>query len=156
MRRKEREVAEAGRMDAIIRACDCLRLGFADGGAPYIVPMNFGYARKEGVPTFYFHCAREGRKLDLLSACPRVGFELDTGHHLQVHEEACGFTFHYQSVIGSGDIALVEDAAEKREALQQIMAQCTGRADWTFPDPAVERVAVLRLRVAEMTGKESG
>ena len=32
MRRHDREITDAAQIDAVIRACDCCRLGFADGG----------------------------------------------------------------------------------------------------------------------------
>lgn len=48
MRRKDREVTELEAVKEIIRQCDVLRLGLADGDYPYIVPMNFGWEEKEG------------------------------------------------------------------------------------------------------------
>lgn len=42
MRRKDREVTELEAVKEIIRQCDVLRLGLADGDYPHIVPMNFG------------------------------------------------------------------------------------------------------------------
>lgn len=48
MRRKDREVTELETVKEIIRQCDVLRLGLADGDYPYIVPMNFGWEEKEG------------------------------------------------------------------------------------------------------------
>ena len=46
MRRKDREVTELEAVMEIIRQCDVLRLGLADGDYPYIVPMNFGWEEK--------------------------------------------------------------------------------------------------------------
>ena len=84
MRRKDREVTDPQRIEEIISACHCCRLGFCDGGKPYIVPLNFGFFRREdGGYTFYFHSAREGRKLDLIRQTGWAGFELDTGY--QIH-----------------------------------------------------------------------
>lgn len=48
MRRKDREVTELEAVMEIIRQCDVLRLGLADGDYPYIVPMNFGWEEKGG------------------------------------------------------------------------------------------------------------
>ena len=61
MRRKDREITDSARIDAVIRGCDCCRLGFCDAGEVYILPLNFGYENREGKRTFYFHSAREGR-----------------------------------------------------------------------------------------------
>jgi len=46
MRRADREVKDEKRIDEIIRACDCCRLGFIDGDSVYIVPLNFGLPKK--------------------------------------------------------------------------------------------------------------
>ena len=64
MRRKDREVTELEAVKEIIRQCDVLRLGLADGDYPYIVPMNFGWEEKEGRLYFYLHGAAEGRKAE--------------------------------------------------------------------------------------------
>lgn len=46
-------------------------------GAPYVVPMNYGFAlAPDGRLTLYLHCAAEGRKLDLLRRDARVGFAI--------------------------------------------------------------------------------
>ena len=66
MRRKEREVVDAAKIEEIIDKCDTCRLGMQDKGGPYIVPMSFGYARVDGVYELYFHSALEGRKIALL------------------------------------------------------------------------------------------
>ena len=82
MRRKDREITDPAKMEDVVRRCVCCRIGFCDQGEVYIVPLNFGYEKKDGVYTFYFHGAREGRKIDLMQASPRVGFEMDTGYAL--------------------------------------------------------------------------
>lgn len=66
MRRKDREVTDNCEINKIINSCQIIRLAFADGVAPYIVPLNFGFEEKDGKRTFYFHGAKEGRKLDLI------------------------------------------------------------------------------------------
>jgi hypothetical protein len=154
MRRKDREVTDPRRIDGIIGACDCIRLGIATNGAPYVVPMNFGYTRMGEQAVFYLHCAREGRKLDLLRQNPCVGFTLDTNHLVHTDEAGCAFSFRFQSVIGTGDVFFVTDVGEKKDALRRIVAQYSARDDWTFTDAQTESVTVLRLRVAEMTCKE--
>ena len=39
--------------------------------SPYVVPLNFGYDWEDKL-VFYFHCAHEGYKLDLLHKNPHV------------------------------------------------------------------------------------
>ena len=65
MRRKDLAVTDPAKIDAIIQGCDCIRLAFADGTHPYIVPLSFGYVREGDTAKFYFHGATNGRKVDL-------------------------------------------------------------------------------------------
>lgn len=154
MRRKDREITDAARIDAIIRRCDCCRIGLVDAGRAYIVPLSFGYRREDGHAVFYFHSAREGRKVDLIRQSGAVSFELDTDHRLHPHALACAHSLHFQSVMGTGVISFVEEPGAKQAALEIIMAQLTGRDGWTFDEGAVSATAILRLVADEMTCKE--
>ena len=75
MRRKDLAVTDPAKIDAIIQGCDCIRLAFADGTHPYIVPLSFGYVREGDTAKFYFHGAANGRKVDLSRKLAYAGFE---------------------------------------------------------------------------------
>ncbi len=154
MRRSDRAVTDPQKIDTVIQSCDCCRLAFATGGAPYIVPLNFGFAWEDGVRVFYFHSATEGRKLELLRENPVVGFELDANHHLNAGDTGCQYSYRFQSVIGTGRAALVEDAEGKRRALTLLLTHYAGREDWTFPTAALEQVVVWRMEVLTLSCKE--
>lgn len=154
MRRKDREVMEEEKINQIISDCSCCRLGFYDDGEIYIVPLSFGYAAENGRRTFYFHGAKEGRKIDLIAASPSVGFELDTNYSLQEGKTACQHSARFQSVIGTGQVGFVEDRTEKRAALQTIMLHNTGKGSWDFPDAMLDAVRVFKLEVKSLSCKE--
>lgn len=154
MRRKDRAVQDPAQMDRIIRSCDCCRLALSTPAAPYIVPLNFGYCRRPEGPVFYFHSAPEGRKVELICANGQAGFELDTNHLLHSGETACAHSFRFQSVVGWGAIAPVQDPEEKREGLRQILLQHTGKGDWQIENQQLNQVAVFRLQVKEMCCKQ--
>lgn len=154
MRRKDREVSDAGKIRDIVAACHYCRLGFYDQGEIYIVPMNFGYLEEEDRRTFYFHGAKAGRRADLVQQRPRVGFEMDRGYELIVGEEPCQYSAKFQSIVGTGEIHPVEDSLEKKRALQLIMAHNTGKSDWDFKDSMLESVLVFKLEVEKMSCKE--
>ena len=109
MRRSDREVTDPKQIRDIIDHCTCCRLGFWDGQEVYILPLNFGYEEADGKRVFYFHSAKEGRKIDLIAKAPRVGFELDTNYKLNEAETACGHSARFQSVIGTGVLRLLSD-----------------------------------------------
>lgn len=149
MRRKDREITDPQQIAAVIAEAKVCRLAFNTGAAPYIVPLSYGY--EDG--TFYFHCAREGRKLELLARDPSAGFEIDGEYAVYGAEIACRYAAHFVSIIGTGTAAVEEDREKKRHALECIMRQQTGKSCWSFPDERVDAVAVIVLRVTEMSGK---
>ncbi|MGI6711821.1 MAG: pyridoxamine 5'-phosphate oxidase family protein [Bacillota bacterium] len=154
MRRKDLAVNDPTRIDEIILSCDCCRLAFADGTHPYIVPLSFGYERKDEMQVFYFHGASVGRKVDLIRRLGYAGFELDGGGIVNPNEKACDFSVRYQSIVGEGEITELTDAMEKTQALQVIMKRYSGRGDWEFPEAVLAKTGVFRLVVKEICARE--
>lgn len=152
MRRHDRELTERGELEAILRTADVCRLAFSTGGAPYIVPMNFGY-RWDGRLVLFFHCASEGRKLELMKANPSVGFELDVDHRLVKAPEACTWGMDYGSIIGTGRLSMVEGDEGRRDALDAIMAQYGFEGTPGYAAAKYAKTVVLRLDVEEFSGK---
>lgn len=156
MRRKDREVLDEVKIDKFIRNCDCCRIGFCDkeNNEVYIVPLNFGYSHVDNKRVFYFHGAKEGRKIELISKTKKVSFEMDSNHELIVGKMACNYSERYQSVMGTGLISFVENKDEKIAALNEIMFQSTGKKDWDFPEPMLNGVAVFKIEVTSLSCKE--
>lgn len=154
MRRADRQVTDEAYIDSIILACDCLRLGFVDEDEAYIVPLTFGYEKEDGSRVFYIHSATEGRKIDLIRKNGRASFELDCGHHIKSADIACRFAINYKSVMGKGLVSLVEDSAEKERALGIIMRHYSGRDEWTYAGEMVEKTAIIKVVVTELSCKE--
>lgn len=154
MRRKDREVTGQEKIDGIIRDCYCCRLGFCDQGRAYVVPLSFGFVREDGRRVFYFHSAREGRKIDLIRRTGYAGFEMDTHYKLNESEKACGYSARFRSVIGGGSVSLVEEPEEKQAGLRAIMLQSTGRDQWEFSPEMLAAVCVFKLEVEELSCKE--
>ena len=156
MRRKDREVLDEVKIDKFIRNCDCCRIGFYDkeNNEVYIVPLNFGYSHVDNKRVFYFHGAKEGRKIELISKTKKVGFEMDSNHELIIGKMACNYSERYQCVMGTGLISFVEDKDEKIAALNEIMFQSTGKKDWDFPEPMLNGVVVFKIEVTSLSAKE--
>lgn len=154
MRRTDLEVTEAARIDEIIAGCTYMNLAFADGTRPYVLPLSFGYRREEGKPVFYFHSAAEGRKVKLARTLAYAGFTLSRNQEVKPHEKACDFSMRYECVIGEGAITELLDPTQKAEALNCIMQQFSGKADWTFPETVLSKTLLFRLEVAELSGRE--
>jgi uncharacterized protein len=152
MRRKDREITDRGEIEKILNQAEVLRLAMCDDNGPYIVAMNFAY--EDGC--IYLHSASEGRKIDILKKDDRVAFQTDIGAELVMYEEASRCTTKYMSVFGTGRAVLVEDKAEKTDALDKIMTRYTGKTGHTYPDKVLEMTLVIKVRIEDMTGKKSG
>lgn len=154
MRRKDREITDPAVLREMLDRCKVCRLGLLDGDEVYIVPMNFGYTWQGELPTLYFHCAAQGRKVGLLKARPKVTFELDGAHRLGGEGgTACDYTYFYESLMGTGVAGFIEDEDGKRAALRAIMAHQTGREDFEFGENGLRAVTVFRVEADCLTGK---
>lgn len=151
MRRADKEIADRGEIDKILRKATVCRLGLVDGAIPYIVPLSFGYDGN----TLYFHSACEGKKVDLLRRNAVVCFEFDVDAEPVRSETSCGWTMRYRSVIGSGTASFVENLGGKSEALKIIMRQYT-EGPYEFPEEMLRRIAVIKVAIGEISGKVSG
>ena len=156
MRRKDREVTDPKRIADVISRCSCCRIGFYDDGEVYIVPLNFGYEIKDDTYIFYFHGAKEGRKIDLIQKNPHVGFEMDTDYALNETDMACGYSARFQSIIGNGIVSIVSELEEKKRELSLLMEHNTGKREWNFDEKMINTVAVFKLVVSKMSCKEHG
>jgi len=150
VRHADREIKEKEELEMVIRRAEVCRLAMVDHGDPYVVPMNFGYSEGK----LYFHCAREGRKLDVLRSNPRVCFEMEGEAQLVRGEEACQWTSRFESVIGWGTATVIMDEEGVKDGLRILMEHYSpGRFD--FEPRSLSLTAVIRVDVERMTGKRS-
>ena len=155
MRREERAVTNAADILAILAKCEVMRLGLCMDNRPYIVPMNFAVEEVDGKVSVYFHCAPKGRKIDMLTQNPNACFEADCDCRIVKGESACDWTAAFESVIGEGAIAIVQDLDAKKHALDCIMQKYGFDGAPTYSDAMLQRVCVLRLDVQSMSGKRN-
>lgn len=152
MRRKDREVTDFKELLAIISTCDVCRIAFFDKDYPYIIPMNFGLSVQENELELYFHCAKEGKKLDLARTNSNVGFEMDCSHRLITEESDYSTTMEYESICGNGVIEILSEE-EKVYGLTQIMKQYVKKEAYDFEDKEMQFVTIFKIRVQNIWGK---
>ncbi len=153
MRRKDREVKEINDIIAIIKKCDVCRIALNDKEYPYILPLNFGMAVKNGIIELYFHGAMDGMKYDLIQMDNRACFEMDCGHQLVVEKSggSCKCTMRYESVVGRGHIEMLSDD-EKYDALCILMNHYH-KEECSFNQEVMPNTKVFKLVVEKVTGK---
>lgn len=150
MRRTEREISELGQIEEIINKADVCRVAFADENVPYIVTLNFGFTAGR----LYFHCAREGRKMEMMKKNNYVCFEMDIDHQLYTGKKACDTGMNYKSVVGYGKISIISDEEERITGMNSILDHYDPRKDYDYDESVFERTVMLKLEITEMTGKK--
>ena len=118
-----------------------------DGGYPYTLPINFVFSDGK----LYFHCAREGHKLDALRACDKACFTV-IGEPVREPDD---WWYHVRSVICFGRVRIIDDD----EALGHLKALGAKY----FPDgydlegdlaKNGPRAVVLEMALEHVTGKK--
>lgn len=118
-----------------------------DGGYPYAVPLSFACDGER----LWFHCAKEGHKLDAIRACEKASFcVLRQG---ELSED--GWSYYVDSAIAFGTVQVVGDEQKRLAALRLL-------GDKYFPDEQMtaediqqnaHRALVLCLHIEHLSGK---
>lgn len=116
-------------------------------GYPYAFPLDYVYLDGK----LYFHCAKEGHKLDAIAADNKVSFcVMDEGFRKEGD-----WALNISSVVLFGKIRKIEDAEETIRFVRQIALKY-----YPTPEGAEEevrkagsRVQMLEMTIDHMTGK---
>ena len=154
MRRSDKEITKIEEILDVIERCDTCVIALNDeDGFPYAVPLNFGYTHDDGVTTLYFHCAPEGKKLDLIRRDARAGFEMACSCQLVPRDSEGDCTMAYESVMGRGIIEFVSD--EEKVASLGILMRHYHKGEFAINEAVAQRTCVFRLTVQTMSGKRN-
>ena len=153
LRRQDKALEDRAELDATLTRTRWVTLAMCRDDDPYLVVVNHGYD-----PTrrcLYFHCAADGRKMEVLRANPRVwGIAVEDLGYL---DGECEHAF--RSVMFGGRVTFLAADAEKREALEVMIRQLEPE-----PGPVMARtltparlasVTVGRVDLEVMTGKQA-
>ena len=120
-----------------------------DEGYPYGIPMDHWYSKEDG--KLYFHCAKEGHKLDAVVRCEKVSYcVMDKGYRNEGE-----WALNIRSVIVFGRIRIVEDEDKKREICTALCRKFTDDEEYLQKElkNSFPRVCCLELTPEHMTGK---
>ncbi|WP_094228576.1 pyridoxamine 5'-phosphate oxidase family protein [Methanolobus psychrotolerans] len=152
MRRPEKRITNENMVHSILKEATVCRIGLCKDNVPYVVPMNFAYYDN----ALYLHAARAGKKLDIINVNPHVCFEMEYKTEVAPAPTSCGWSMKYYSIIGWGNASLITDAGDKTRALDLLMEKYAGAKDLSYTDTILDKVAIIRIEITEMTGKFSG
>ena len=108
---------------------------------------------EDGTLTLYLHGAKQGRKLDVMRANPKVFFEMECDLVPFAGDVACRYGLAYRSLMGRGRAVLVDDPQEKVAALVHLMKTQTGEDGFVFDEKLASIVSVIRIDVTDYTAK---
>ena len=118
---------------------------------PYCLPLSFVRIGED----LLFHCAREGRKVDLLRRSPQVCVTF-VGDDRPAFVAPAMYTTYFQSVLVTGTASEVTDPSEKVQALRALCQKVTPNHMEGF-EAAMEQslnvTAVWKVRMEELSGK---
>lgn len=150
MRRKDREKSIEFAFD-IVDKCEYATLATVnEDGSPYCIPVSI---IRNG-EYIYFHCARDGQKIDNIKRNNQVCLSCVGDTYLPKDE----FTTKFESAVVFGTVGEVIDNVEKIEALKLLCEKYTNDNMVNF-DEAIQRslnhTAVWRVKIVKITGKSN-
>lgn len=147
MRKKEREVFDE-ELRSIIENGEYGNLAtINEDGYPYVVPISYVYYNN----FIYFHCAKEGQKLDNISRNNKVSFSVISSTEVIPKQ----FSTKYKSVIAFGE-ALEVFEEEKEEVLLRLIEKYSVEyleQGKKYISAAKDKTVVIKIDIKHITGK---
>lgn len=149
MRRKKQQISESECAEILKNQPRGILSVIGDDGYPYGLPMTHLYNEIDG--HIYFHCAKEGHKIDSLKNCDKVSFCVcDEGYRREGE-----WSLNIKSVIVFGRIKPVEDTKKVEKITKGLCAKFTSDKEYAEKEfkSAGGRVLCLELIPEHITGK---
>jgi nitroimidazol reductase NimA-like FMN-containing flavoprotein (pyridoxamine 5'-phosphate oxidase superfamily) len=152
MRRHDKEIKDENILKKILRITQYVTLAMVKNNEPYLVSLSHGYDEKKHC--IYFHCAKEGKKIDFLKANPLVWGQamLDHGYV----EIECSHT--YASVMFSGKVEFIDDNEERWDAISLMTRQLDPNAEEMIANRKPESLVnteIGKISIDYWSGKKS-
>lgn len=149
MRRSKQQISEEECKRVLKEAARGVLSVIGDEGYPYGMPLDFVYDEEEN--RIYFHCAKEGHKIDAMRANDKVCFTVwDQGFKKEGRWE-----WNVNSVIIFGKAVLLDDmdlAYTKVRKLAEKYYPDMAEADEELAT-ALTRAQLVAIDIEHMTGK---
>ena len=150
MRRYTQQLPDDEALEILKNASSGTLALLGDEGYPYAVPLSYVY--HEG--KLYFHCAKEGHKIDAIRNCDKASFCVIAEDDVVPDE----FTTYFKSVIAFGKVRIIEDAGEMRRFIE-ILSDKYCPVDVSLRDKeisgSISRLGMLEFTIEHLTGKEA-
>lgn len=152
MRRIEKEISNREELIEILKSGKYTIISLCKENEPYIITLSYGY--DESKHALYFHCAKEGQKIDFIKANPHICGTVieDNGY-----EDGCGQAF--RSIVFRGKMVIVEAFDEKKKGLDILINHLEKdpipiKNKFLEKENTYENLGMLRLDITDISGKE--
>ena len=151
MRRKRQQLSDEESLDILVKATSGVLAVLGDEGYPYAVPLSYVYHGGRLI----FHSAVAGHKVDAIRSYDKASFCVIQQD--EVSEE--NFTTFFRSVIAFGRIRILEDDAEKLEAIRVLAHKYSPHMSSESTNAEIQRgfphLLMFVLEIEHLTGKQA-
>jgi len=153
IRRKEKEITDINEMIKILEMAQYITIAMCKDNEPYLATLSHGYDRDRHC--IYFHCATEGKKIDILSNNNLVWGQalIDKGYV----QGACDHL--YATTQFKGTVTFVKDKEEKIYGLKTMIRALDDNPEKLMAeqisDKSVARIGIGRIDIEYMSGKKA-
>ncbi len=150
MRRKNQLLEHKEAIEILESATSGVLSLLGDNGYPYGVPLSFVYYDNK----IYFHCAKEGHKLDAIKNYNKASFCIIEKDNVSPKE----FTTHFRSIIAFGKVRIIEDEIEMLKYIRILGKKYAPNDDKGLEDEIKKdfpRMKMIEFDIEHLTGKEA-
>ena len=153
LRRKDKEITDEAEVKAILLETRYVTIAMSLDNEPYLATLSHGY--DEGSKCIYFHCAREGKKVDILKTNPHIWGQalVDKGYQ----QGSCDHL--YKTAQFHGRVTFVEDQEEKEHALRVMIRHLDDAPEKIISEQitphSTGRILIGRIDIDHMSGKKA-
>ena len=149
MRRTKQNMSQERCIEVLERGTSGVLAVLGDEDYPYAVPLSYVYKDSK----IYFHCAKEGHKIDAIVKHNKVSFCVIDQDKV-VPED---YTTHYRSVIVFGKARILE-GEEKKTSLTELTLKYAPEDEQKRLDTIdenLDHVCMVSVDIEHMSGKEA-
>lgn len=149
MRRLNQQISDAQCLEILKKEKRGVLSLLGDDGYPYGIPLNHFFSEEDN--KIYFHCAKEGHKIDAIKDYEKASFCVyDSGYRKDGE-----WALNINSVIIFGKIRLVTDLEITRKICINLVQKFSDDEKYLEKalQNALSRVQCLEFEIEHMTGK---
>lgn len=150
--RPTREIKEISTLHEILKNGKFVIISMCRNNEPYVVTLSYGFDNENHA--LFFHCAKQGVKLDFIKENPEVCATVieDGGYVINECEH------NYRTLIIRGKMKIVSDSEEKKHGMLVLLQQLEESEDVKKrmvlkSDQSYNRMEILRLDIEDIQGK---